>query len=166
MAEQALQHIAQLYAVEADIKVRQLDAQQAQQLRAQRSLPRLEEFKAWMLAQRQSITPNTAAAKALDYTLRRWDALQRYAHSGELPIDNNPIERLIRPWAVGRKNWLFAGSLKAGNRAAATMSLIESAKLNGLDPQAYLTDVLERLPTLLNKDIQELLPTRWKPRAA
>ena len=102
----------------------------------------------------------------MDYTLRRWDALQRYAHSGELPIDNNPIERLIRPWAVGRKNWLFAGSLKAGNRAAATMSLIESAKLNGLDPQAYLIDVLERLLTLLNKDVQELLPTSWKPRAA
>jgi transposase len=71
---------------------------------------------------------------------------------------------LIRPWALGRKNWLFAGSLKAGQRSAAIMSLIESAKLNGLEPQAYLTDVLQRLPTQLDKDIHELLPTHWKPR--
>lgn len=117
-----------------------------------------------MLAQRQLMTKGTAGAKALEYSLRRWEALERYAHSGHLPIDNNPIERLIRPWALGRKNWLFAGSMKAAERAAAIMSLIESAKLNGLEPQAYLTDVLRRLPTQLNSRIHELLPTHWKPQ--
>ena len=110
------------------------------------------------------MTAGTAGARALQYSLKRWDALERYAHSGDLPIDNNPIERLIRPWAIGRKNWLFAGSMKAAKRAAAIMSLIESAKLNGLEPQAYLTDVLERLPTQLNSDIDELLPMHWRPR--
>jgi transposase len=164
MAKEALHRIATLYAVEADIRERDLNAEQAQTERAQRSVPELASLKAWMLGQRQAMTPNTSSAKALDYTLRRWDALERYAHSGHLPIDNNPIERLIRPWALGRKNWLFAGSLKAGQRSAAIMSLIESAKLNGLEPQAYLTDVLQRLPTQLDKDIHELLPTHWKPR--
>jgi len=166
MAAQALVRIARLYAVEAEIVEQGLDQQQAQTLRAQRSLPELQALKTWMLAQRQQMTNGTASAKALDYSLRRWDALQRYAHSGNLPIDNNPIERLIRPWALGRKNWLFAGSLKAAQRAAAIMSLIESAKLNGLEPQAYLTDVLRRLPTQLNSRIHELLPMHWKPQDA
>lgn len=77
------------------------------------------------------------------------------------PIDNNHDEQQIRPWATGRKNWLFAGTLAAGQRAATITSLIQSAKLNGHDPYAYLKDVLERLPTQRNKDIGELLPHRW-----
>ena len=83
-----------------------------------------------------------------------------------LPIDNNFDEQQIRPWATGRKNWLFVGTLLAGQRAAAIMSLIQSAKLNGHDPYAYMRDVLTRLPTQLNRDIEELLPHRWKPIAA
>jgi transposase len=163
MAQEALVRIARLYAVESQIRDHRLSVQEAQALREQRSLPELTQLKAWMLAQRQNMTAGTASAKALDYSLKRWDALKRYAHSAHLPIDNNPIERLIRPWAIGRKNWLFAGSMKAAERAAAIMSLIESAKLNGLEPQAYLTDVLRRLPTQLDRDIHELLPTHWKP---
>lgn len=166
MAQEALARIARLYAVEAQIVEQGLNAQQAQDLRAKSSLPVLNELKPWMLAQRQWMTQGTAGAKALEYSLKRWEALTRYAHSGDLPIDNNPIERLIRPWALGRKNWLFAGSMKAAQRAAAIMSLIESAKLNGLEPQAYLTDVLRRLPTQLNSCIHELLPTHWKPQDA
>ncbi|MDK7178077.1 transposase domain-containing protein, partial [Micrococcus luteus] len=80
----------------------------------------------------------------------------------QLPMDNNAVENLIRPLAIGRKNWLFVGSEKAGRRAAAVMSLIQSAKLNGHDPYAYLKDVLERLPTQKAKDITELLPHRWQ----
>ena len=79
-----------------------------------------------------------------------------------MPIDNNAVENLIRPLAIGRKNWLFAGSEIAGRRGAAIMSLIHSARLNGHDPQAYLKDVLERLPTHKAKDIDELLPHRWQ----
>jgi transposase len=93
--------------------------------------------------------------------LNRWDALVRYLDDPALPIDNNHDERQIRPWATGRKNWLFAGTLLAGQRAAAVMSLIQSAKLNGQDPYAYLRDVLIRLPTQKNRDIGELLPHRW-----
>ena len=166
MAQEALARIARLYAVEAQIIEHGLNTQQAKDLRAKSSLPVLDELKPWMLAQRQLMTQGTAGAKALEYSLKRWEALTRYAHSGDLPIDNNPIERLIRPWALGRKNWLFAGSMKAAQRAAAIMSLIESAKLNGLEPQAYLTDVLCRLPTQLNSRIHELLPTHWKPQGA
>lgn len=85
--------------------------------------------------------------KALDYSLKRWAALRRYLDDGTVPIDNNHIENQIRPWALGRKNWLFAGSLRSGQRAAALMSLIQSAKLNGHDQYAYLKDVVARLPT-------------------
>ena len=166
MAQEALRRIASLYAVETEIREQGLSGPAAQQLRAQRSLPELIALKTWMLAQRQQMTPGTASARALDYSLKRWAALERYAHSADLPIDNNPIERLIRPWALGRKNWLFAGSMKAAERAAATMSLIESAKLNGLEPQAYLCDVLRRLPTQPNSKIHELLPTHWRPQGA
>ena len=101
--------------------------------------------------------------RALDYSLKRWVALTRYLDDGQLPIDNNRIENQIRPIALGRKNWLFAGSLRAGQRAAAVMSLIQSAKLNGHDPYAYLKDVLMRLPTQQNSDIEELLPHQWQP---
>ena len=89
-----------------------------------------------------------------------------YLDDGQVPIDNNWIENRIRPIATGRKNWLFAGSLRAGKRAAAIMSLIQSAKLNGHDPFLYLKDVLSRLPTQPNSRIGELLPHRWAPESA
>lgn len=89
--------------------------------------------------------------------------MNRYLNDGMLPIDNNHIVQQIRPWALGRKNWLFAGSLRSGIRAAALMSLIQSAKLNGHNPYAYLKDVLTRLPTQRASDIAELLPQRWQP---
>ena len=112
---------------------------------------------------RQKVMDNSAAAKALDYSLRRWAALSRFLDDPQLPIDNNHIENLIRPIALGRKNWLFAGSLRAGQRAAAIMSLIQSARMNGHDPYLYLKDVLTRLPTHKNSQIDELLPHLWRP---
>ena len=118
-----------------------------------------------MTAQRGRVPPGTAAAKALDYSLNRWAALTRYLDDDRLPIDNNHDEQQIRPWATGRKNWLFAGTLAAGQRAAAITSLIQSAKLNGHDPYTYLKDVLERLPTQRASDVGELLPHRWAPPA-
>ena len=116
-----------------------------------------------MLAQRSRVPDGAGTAKALDYSLKRWVALTRYLEDGRLPIDNNHIEQQIRPVALGRRNWLFAGSLRAGRRAAAVMSLIQSAKLNGHDPQAYLKDVLSRLPTHKASAIDELLPQNWQP---
>ncbi len=102
-------------------------------------------------------------AKAIDYSLSNWRALTHYLDDGHVPIDNNAVENAIRPLAVGRKNWLFVGSQQAGERAAVMLSLIESAKLNGHDPWAYLKDVFERLPTLKNRDLDSLLPHNWKP---
>ncbi|MCP1679014.1 IS66 family transposase, partial [Kerstersia gyiorum] len=114
-------------------------------------------------AHREKVPGNSGISRALDYSLKRWVALTRYLEDGRLPIDNNWIENQIRPVALGRKNWLFAGSLRAGRRSAAVMSLIQSAKLNGHDPYAYLKDVLTRLPTLPNSRIEELLPHHWVP---
>ena len=117
----------------------------------------------WMLADRQKVQDGSGTARALDYSLKRWTALTRYLDDGAVPIDNNWVENQIRPWALGRSNWLFAGSLRRGQRAAAVMTLIQSAKLNGHDPYAYLKDVLTRLPTQKNNAIDELLPHNWTP---
>ena len=109
--------------------------------------PWLAAFKAWLDAQQAQTLGNSGVRKAIDYTLRRWSVLARVIDHGAFPIDNNPIENAIRPIALGRKNWLFAGSQTAGQRAAAIMSLLATAKANGLEPHAWLTDVLARLPT-------------------
>ena len=101
-----------------------------------------------------------ALAKAIDYSLRRWPALARYATNGFYPIDNNPVENAIRPIAIGKKNWLFAGSEAAGQRAAAIQSLLETARLNGIEPMAWLTDTLDKLPSWPNSRIDELLPLK------
>lgn len=91
-------------------------------------------------------------------------ALTHYLCDGQVPIDNNWCENQIRPAALGRGNWLFAGSLRADQRAAAVMSMIQSAKINGHDPYAYMKDILTRLPTQRNSQIEELLPHRWTPQ--
>lgn len=115
-----------------------------------------------MLLQRQKVPEGSASAKALDYSLRRWVALTRFVDDGQLPVDNNWIENQIRPIAIGRINWLFAGSLRAGQRTAAVMSLIQSARMNGHDPYAYLRDVMARLPMQRASRIHDLLPHRWQ----
>ena len=161
IAQQALTYIGQLYEVEREVK--HLGTDERGRVRQTKSKPLIDAFHRWMLLQRQRITDGTATAKALDYSLKRWDALTRFGQDARLPIDNNWIENQIRPIAIGRNNWLFAGSLRAGQRAAAVMSLIQSAKLNGHDPYAYLKDVLARLPTQKNSRIEELLPHNWTP---
>jgi len=162
IAEQALKWIAALYAVEKAGK--DFDVPGRQQLRQEQSKPLLLSFHAWLIQTRQTVAPGSGTAKALDYTLRRWPALIRYADTGNLPIDNNPVENSIRPIAIGRRNWLFAGSERAGQRAAAIQSLFATAKLNGLDPAAWLSRVLEELPTCQNKNIDDLLPLRHLSR--
>ena len=160
VGEQALKFITLLYDIErevagADSQVR-LDARR-------RSRPVADALHQWMRQQRQKIPDGSATARAIDYSLNRWVALTRFLDDGDLPIDNNWVENRIRPIALGRQNWLFAGSLRAGKRAAAVMSLIHSAKLNGLDPYAYMRDVLQRLPTQSASRITELLPHHWQP---
>ena len=159
LAGQALQFFGALYEIERE--VRDLDTAQRLQLRQLKSKPVARALHTWMQGQRLLVTNGTAIARALDYSLKRWVALTRYLDDGQLPIDNNGIENQMRPVALGRKNWLFAGSLRAGQRAAAIMSLIQSARLNGHDPYAYLNDVLTRLPTHKASQVGELLPHRW-----
>ena len=164
VAEEALRFFGALYEIESI--ARELDADERQRLRQLRSRPIADTLHKWLILQRQKATDGTAIAKALDYSLKRWEALTRFIANGALPADNNHIENRIRPIALGRSNWLFAGSLRGGQRAAAAMSLIQSAKLNGHDPYAYLKDVLERLPTHPASRIEELLPHRWTTTAA
>jgi len=105
----------------------------------------------------------SATARAIDYSLGRWSPLTHYLDDGAVPIDNNWVENQIRPNALGKRNWLFAGSLRAGRRAAAVMILLHSARLNGHDVHAYMTDILERLPTLPASRISDLFPHHWTP---
>lgn len=161
VAQRALEQIVQVYEIERELKA--CSADERQRARHQRSKPLLDALHAWLLLTRQKVTDGTATAKALDYSLRRWKALTRFVDDGQLPVDNNHIENQIRPIAIGRNNWLFAGSLRAGQRGAAVMSLIQSARLNGHDPYAYLKDVLTRLPTQRASLVHELLPHRWQP---
>ncbi|MBK7549709.1 MAG: IS66 family transposase [Rhodoferax sp.] len=156
----ALEQFSRVYDIEREVK--NLDADQRKAIRQQQSKPVLDALHQWMALQRQKVPDGSATAKALDYSLRRWVALTRFVDDGQLPADNNWIENQIRPIALGRNNWLFAGSLRAGQRAAAVMSLIQSARMNGHDPYAYLKDVLSRLPTQRASCIEELLPHRWQ----
>jgi transposase len=163
IAGQAVEYIRQLYEIEREVAP--LSSEARHEIRQSRSKPIVDGLHQWMQAQRTKVPDGTATAKALDYSLKRWAALTRYLEDGAVPIDNNRVENLIRPWALGRKNWLFAGSLRSGRRAAAIMSLIQSAKLNGHEPYAYLKDVLMRLPTQKASAIHELLPQHWSPGA-
>jgi len=158
IAAEALHRFAELYLIED--QGRPLDVVKRQQLRAEQSKPRLEALHEWLIKSRMAVAEGSAIAKAIDYTLRRWTAVMRYADSGSLPIDNNPVENIIRPICLGKKNWLFAGSERAGKRAAAIQSLLGTAKLNGLEPYAWLKDTLEKLPAWPNRRIDELLPLR------
>lgn len=156
LAQEALARIALLYRIEE--AAAQMEAPARQAYRQQHALPVLQAFKAWLIEQRRTTVNNSKTAQAMDHTLKRWDALVRYVDDGRYPIDNNPVENAIRPVALGRKNWLFVGAERAGQRAAAIMGLLATAKANGFDPHAWLSDVLTRLPTTLDRDIDTLLP--------
>jgi transposase len=164
VGEQALKFFGRLYDVEREVA--DSDAQNRCEVRQRRSRPIAQALHQWLIQSRAKVPDGSATARAIDYSLKRWVALTRYIDDGELPIDNNWVENQIRPIAIGRNNWLFAGSLRAGKRAAAIMSLVHSARLNGHDPYAYLHDVLERLPAQPASRIGELLPHRWQQSPA
>ncbi len=161
VAEEGLKLFGALYDIER--QARDLSSDERQRIRQLQSRPITDKLREWLLLHRQKATDGTAIAKAIDYSLGRWVALTRFVDDGTLPIDNNWVENRIRPIALGRSNWLFAGSLRGGKRAAAVMSLIQSARLNGHNPYRYLKDVLERLPTQPASRIGELLPHTWQP---
>jgi transposase len=164
VAKEAIKRIGWIYHVEGQFDG--LDAQQRLAAREQLTRPLWKELHVWLKLERGRVADGGSIAGAIDYSLSSWTSLTRHLEDGTVPIDNNFIERQIKPWAMGRKAWLFCGSEMAGQRAAIVMSLVQSAKLNGHDPWAYLRDVLERLPSHPNSRIDELLPHRWsKPDA-
>lgn len=160
VAAQAIVRIARLYRVENE--AREMTADERLAHRRQHAQPLWNELHAWMKLERTRVPDGGGIAAALDYSLKRWKALGRFLEDGAVSVDNNHVENLMRPWAMGRKAWLFAGSELAGKRAAMVMSLVQSARLHGHDPWAYLKDVLERLPLHPNHRIEELLPHRWQ----
>ena len=159
LAKEALDRIGALYGIEANIRGKPPD--ERRQCREQQSLPLLADLKAWLDATLPKLSGKSDLAKAMRYTMSRWEALTRYLHDGRIEIDNNAAERSIRGIALGRKNYLFAGSDAGGERAAAIYSLIETAKLNGLDPEAYLRHVLTRIADHKINRVAELLPWKW-----
>ncbi|BBA32093.1 uncharacterized protein sS8_0124 [Methylocaldum marinum] len=162
-AHEALEYIGRLYAIEREAKEQQLDAEGTRKLRQEQARPILAEFKAWLEDRLRQLAPKTPTAQAIGYALKNWPALERYTEDGRLEIDNNRSERAIRPLTIGRKNWLFLGSPKGGQVAATVFSLIQTCKELDLNPEAYLKDVLTRLPTTKQREIDSLLPHNWKP---
>ena len=159
LAAEALSRIGAIYDDEREVK----DASTAAryQHRQTHTQPKVQALFDWLKKTRAVTTNNTGTAKAMDYLLRREVSFLRFLENGSYPIDNNPVENAIRPIALGRKNWLFAGSVRAGERAAAIMSLLATAKACGLNPHTYLLDILTRLPSTKDKDIESLLPNNW-----
>lgn len=164
IAREALERIGALYDIEAQINGRCADERRA--VRQEHSRPKVKAFKAWAEEQLEYISGKSDLAKAFRYALNRWDAFCLFLEDGRVAIDNNPAERAMRPIGIGRKNWLFAGNDAGGETLARAMTLIESAKLSGLDPQAYLADVLARINDHINPRLYELLPWNWKPLPA
>jgi transposase len=164
IAQSALIEIGKLYAIERELK--HLSPEQRCAQRQARAGPILVEFKRWLDATHAQSPPKSAIGNALAYSINRWPALMRYLDDGWLNIDNNPVENAIRGIALGRRNWLFAGSEAGGRRAAQFYTLIESTKLNDMNPNAYLTHVLTALPSAKARDLDALLPWNYRPQPA
>ena len=161
-ADVALNLINRLYAIERDLR----DASDEQRYlgRQQYSLPVLEQLKAWLDKTQPQVTAQNALGKALNYLASNWSRLVRYVEAGHLPIDNNAAERAIRPFVIGRKNWLLSDTPKGATASAQLYSLVETAKANGQEPYAWLRHVLERLPQARSvEDYEALLPWNCKP---
>lgn len=161
IAEEALRRIHDIYVIEADVRGQSPPHRLA--VRKSRSRPLVHALKIWLEMQLPLIPGASELAKAIRYALARWDGLSRFLSDGRIEIDTNPVERAIRPVSLGRKNHLFAGSDGGGNRWAVACSLVETCKLNGVEPYAYLADVLQRMLDghPVNR-LDELLPWNWK----
>lgn len=164
IAQQAIKQIAQLYAVENDARGK--SPEERVTLRQANAKPVFDELELWLQAQLRKISGKTKLAEAIRYALNRMPKARGYLDDGQLELDNNTCERSIRPIALGRKNYLFMGSIGGGKAAAIAYTLIESAKMNDVDPEAWLTWVLQRLPDHKINRIDDLMPWNWKPENA
>ena len=161
IAIEAVERIDVLFAIEREING--MAPQERVRVRNERSRSLVIELERWLREQRARVSKNSETGKAIDYSLKRWGALTRFLDDGRLCMSNNAAERKLRAIALGRRNWTFAGSDEGGRRAAAIYTLIATAKLNNVDPQAWLADVLARLSDHPAKHIHELLPWNWHP---
>ena len=166
IAFEALQQIGRLYAVETQIRGRPAEERLA--ARHEHSRPVIEALRAWLPAQLERVSGKSGLAEAIRYALRHWDGLNLFLENGAVELDTNAVERAIRPITLGRKNSLFAGSDGGAHHWAIVASLINSAKLNAVEPFAYLRDVLERVVAgqIKARQLDELLPWHWQPAAA
>ena len=164
IAMEAVARIDALFAIEREING--MAPQQRVAIRNERSRPLIVDLERWLREQRARVSRNSDAGKAIDYSLKRWMALTRFLDDGRLCLSNNAAERELRTVAVGRKNWTFAGSDEGGRRAAAIYTLIATAKLNNVDPQAWLADVLARINDHNIHKLDQLLPWNWNTAPA
>jgi transposase len=164
IAREALDRIGALYDIERSITGQPADVRRA--VRQERSKPKVDAFRAWAEQQLTRIPGKGDLARAFRYGLSRWPAFYLFLGDGRVAIDNNPAERALRPIGIGRKNWLFAGADTGAETLARAMTIIETAKMNGLDPQAYLADVLDRINDHKINRLDELLPWNWTPAAS
>jgi transposase len=159
---QAMAWIKRLYEVERKAKEARLGREERRALRQSHAVPLLEQFKAWLNEQWDEVLPKSPTAQAIQYVRTRWPSFTRYTTNGILAIDNNISENALRAVALGRKNWLFAGSDRGGKTAAVIFSMLASCKLHDVEPWAWMRDVLRRIPEINVKDLPELLPDRWQ----
>jgi transposase len=155
----ALAEIAKLYEIERGLRDEHATAEERRAARQEHAVPVLDGMKAWL--ESQQALPKSPLGKAVGYALKSWKKLVRYAGDGRIEIDNNLVENAIRPIALGRKNYLFAGSHAAARRAAVIYSLLATCKAHDVNPQVWLADVLARIPTHQARHVAELLPHRW-----
>ena len=164
LALEAVRRIDALFEIERAINGQSIEQRRA--VRQELSAPLVADLECWLREQRPKLSRGNDLAKAMDYMLKRWPAFTRFLDDGRICLSNNAAERALRGIALGRKSWLFAGSDRGGQRAAAIYSLIVTAKLNDIDPQAWLADVLARIAEHPASKIDDLLPWNWQPRAA
>lgn len=163
LALAAVERIDAIFAIEREING--LNAAARLAARRERLVPLVAELETWMRAERARLSRHADVAKAMDYMLKRWAAFERVVHDGRICLSNNAAERALRGIALGRKAWLFAGSERGGERAAVMYTLIQTARLNGVDPQAWLADVLARINDHPARDLDVLLPWNWRQSA-
>jgi transposase len=159
-AEHVLGEISLLYDIERVLREENASPEERRRVRQEKAAPILDKLRAWL--EENEGLPRAPWGKAVSYALTRWNRLIAYLEEGRLEIDNNLVENTIRPVALGRKNYLFAGSHDAAQRAAVIYSLLATCKKHGVNPQVWLTDVLTRIPNHPAKDVSELLPHHWK----
>ena len=160
LAFEAVKRIDAIFDIEREINGRSIAERLA--VRRERIMPLVAELEAWMRAQRGKLSRHSDVGKAMDYMLKRWETFTRFLHDGRICLTNNAAERALRGIALGRKSWLFAGSDRGGERAAVMYTLIQTARLNDVDPQAWLADVLARINDHNIQRLDQLLPWNWK----